>query len=168
MYHKLCYIYVSQAMLHLLFIKPYLSRFLACPFLYLLIGLSTMQWSSSIFEKPTQKISTLFPLHCGIRRGLEYRQAEQTKNGILSCSTWTSNYTRRTASFSVPNIYLSQYIFTHFKGLAPRFASPQPSHLHPKTKENQNIKPLYIFFFLVLVLVHDIAYLNISIVFREQ
>ncbi|CAI8877140.1 hypothetical protein EMIT019CA3_420005 [Bacillus pseudomycoides] len=60
MYHKLCYIYVSQVMLHLLFKKPYLSRFLACSFLYLLVGLFTYQWTGSIFEKKPLKNLHLF------------------------------------------------------------------------------------------------------------
>ncbi|MED1466619.1 hypothetical protein [Bacillus paramycoides] len=42
-------------------------------------------------------------------RVLACRQAEQTKNEVLGCSTWTSNYTRQTASSFVQDVILFPY-----------------------------------------------------------
>jgi len=71
------------------------------------------------------------------RRGLVCRQAEQTENEDLSCSTWTSNYTRRIANAIVRSNKLTPYLITlSSEGLAPRYASPQPT-TNPKTRGNQ-------------------------------
>ena len=64
------------------------------------------------------------------RRVLACRQAEQTKNGVLSCSTWTSNYTRRTASSSVQGIVLFLYGST-LCGVSPPHDEPA---LTPKNR----------------------------------
>jgi len=75
-------------------------------------GFSPRNGQVVFFVKTTQKISTFPPLHFEIRRGLACRQAEQTKNEDLGCSTWTSNYTRRTASSIVLSNMLTPYLVT--------------------------------------------------------
>ncbi|MGG1138858.1 hypothetical protein ABE193_16050, partial [Bacillus mycoides] len=59
-------------------------------------------------------------------------QAEQTKNEVLGCSTWTSDYTRQTASISVQDIILFPYRST-LCGVSPPHDEPA---LTPKNKGN--------------------------------
>ena len=76
-------IYVQSRVEHRLLENPYKSMFLSLYSLYLLKGFPQYKGRVVFFEKNTQKISTLLPLYWGIRRGLIYRQAEQTKNKEL-------------------------------------------------------------------------------------
>jgi hypothetical protein len=105
-------IYVQSRVEHRLLENPYKSMFLSLYSLYLLKGFPQYKGRVVFFEKNTQKISTLLPLYWGIRRELIYRQAEQTKNENVGCSTWINNYTRRTASSIVLSNMLTPYVVT--------------------------------------------------------
>lgn len=122
--------------------KPLLLlTFFTLLFSLLYIGLKVPKGTGSIFEQRTLKNLHLVrfapSLQNFFRRVLVCRQAEQTENEDLSCSTWTSNSTHRTANSIVLRNYLTPYLVTlSSKGLAPRFASPQPT-TNPKTRGNQ-------------------------------
>ncbi|MDM5255870.1 hypothetical protein [Bacillus toyonensis] len=78
-----------------------LLGFVTLLFSLLYIGLKVPQGTGRIFFRFASENLHLFRFASSLqnffRRELKYRQAEQTKNGILSCSTWNSNYIRRTA-----------------------------------------------------------------------
>ncbi|MDA1569746.1 hypothetical protein PDK93_27375, partial [Bacillus cereus] len=72
---------------------------------------------------------------------LAFAKPNRPKTG-LSCSTWISNYTRRTASSIDLNNKLIPYLVTLSSwGLAPKTPS---QHSHPKTGGNSMIKHFYI------------------------
>lgn len=123
-------------MTHNNLLNSYISTFLLISLLYLLKGLFSTQGTESIFEKPTQKIFLLPPCIPKFGRCGHVAKPTRPKTRIYR-STWTCNCTRRTASSIDPCISLFQYAVTlSSEGLAPRFASPQPSPLHPKTRGN--------------------------------